>query len=359
MLASGLWRKLPANDDTDWLMLPYSARGLYLQLWRKLDDDGRLDLGRYGLRGVCAHVGTPSDWPVIQPDLNLLIESGAVLFNEQTSTLELPDFKAAQGAYVCSPEAERKRKAREQERTKPDTGRTCPDASRTSHTEVEREEKRREEEAPEVAGKPSLDPRPPVEPVSLPDQPTSKPANLPPRSGPAPDATPRTRAREPEAVEPKQIALLSDADKRPAPPRQKRASDSEGKTTPVWLAYARAYQKRYGVEPVRNAKVSGQLAQMVAQIGVEKSMAVASYFPSHNKAYYVQRYHSVGVMVADAQGLLTEIETGRKVNAETARRNEKTDANEDVYAAVEARLFGNKSTEPEDIECRADDEGRR
>lgn len=313
MLASGLWRKLPANDDTDWLMLPYSARGLYLQLWRKLDDDGRLDLGRYGLRGVCAHVGTPSDWPVIQPDLNLLIESGAVLFNEQTSTLELPDFKAAQGAYVCSPEAERKRKAREQERTKPDTGRTCPDASRTSHTEVEREEKRREEEAPEVAGKPSLDPRPPVEPVSLPDQPTSKPANLPPRSGPAPDATPRTRAREPEAVEPKQIALLSDADKRPAPPRQKRASDP-APTTVVWLTYSRAYHKRYGVEPVRNAKVNGQLSQLVSQLGAEEAIDVAAFYLTHDGAFYKQQAHEVGLMLRDAQKLRTELRTGKQIS---------------------------------------------
>ena len=27
---TGLWRKVPVRDDTDWLMLPYGARGLYL-----------------------------------------------------------------------------------------------------------------------------------------------------------------------------------------------------------------------------------------------------------------------------------------------------------------------------------------
>ena len=106
---TGLWRKVPVRDDTDWLMLPYGARGLYLQLWRKLDNDGRLNLGKHGLRGVCGHVGTLADWPVIEPDLKELLDAGEVTFDTATGYLFVPRFVAAQGAYVMSPEAAKKR----------------------------------------------------------------------------------------------------------------------------------------------------------------------------------------------------------------------------------------------------------
>ena len=38
---------------------------------------------------------------------------------------------------------------------------------------------------------------------------------------------------------------------------------AEAKTGAIWAAYAAAYFNRYGAEPVRNAKINGQLAQVV------------------------------------------------------------------------------------------------
>ena len=101
MDTTGRWRKVPAQDDTDWLMLPYGARGLYLQIWRKLDNDGRLHLGKHGLRGVCVHVGMVSDWPAIEPDLKVLLDSGEVTFDATTGDLCIPRFVAAQTQLDC------------------------------------------------------------------------------------------------------------------------------------------------------------------------------------------------------------------------------------------------------------------
>ena len=331
------WRKLhtepPEALRADWLGLSWQARGLYALILAAANESGEVLLGRAGLRSVAALV--QASWSDIEEPLRELLDSGWAAHHTDRSALGLPYFEVSQKAVTADGlrKQEHRRKEREAreaaaaaaaDAAKPDEEKTVcgqsADSLRTgsgpspdSRPRIENREVRTEkEDLPEVAGKASLAARP-VEPVLLPDQPTSKPENSPPRSGPAPDATPRTRASEPEAVEPKQIALLSDADKRLAPPRQKRASDP-APTTVVWLTYSRAYHKRYGVEPVRNAKVNGQLAQLVSQLGAEEAIDVAAFYLTHDGAFYKQQAHEVGLMLRDAQKLRTELRTGRQIN---------------------------------------------
>ena len=172
---TGLWRKVPVRDDTDWLMLPYGARGLYLQLWRKLDNDGRLNLGKHGLRGVCGHVGTLADWPVIEPDLKALLDAGELTFDDATGHLFVPRFVAAQGAYVMSPEATKKRGQRA--RSQGQQGDMSPDRQDTSgtcRTELELEENKKrteEEEAKASSSAVGLAPPPPTPTPTAPSLP--------------------------------------------------------------------------------------------------------------------------------------------------------------------------------------------
>jgi hypothetical protein len=86
----------------------------------------------------------------------------------------------------------------------------------------------------------------------------------------------------------------------------------------VWDAYALAYHDRYGVEPVRNAKVNGQLAQLVKRLGAE-APAVAGHYVRSNNLWYVRQGHAVGCLLADAEKLRTEWATGRTVTATYAR----------------------------------------
>jgi phage replication O-like protein O len=89
----------------------------------------------------------------------------------------------------------------------------------------------------------------------------------------------------------------------------------------TWNAYKTAYEKRYGIGPIRNVKVSSQ---------IEESPQVAAFFVSHNDQFYIRKVHSVGVMLADAEKLRTEWATGKQFTQsdfKTAgqRRNENID----------------------------------
>jgi hypothetical protein len=110
-----------------------------------------------------------------------------------------------------------------------------------------------------------------------------------------------------------------------------RKPKPEAKTEQAWEAYSREYQHRYGVVPVRNAKVNGQLAQIVARLGAEDAPHVAAFFVHHNSSWYVSKGHAVGLLLNDAEKLRTEWATGRKVTSIAARQIEKTQAGLDSH----------------------------
>jgi hypothetical protein len=112
---------------------------------------------------------------------------------------------------------------------------------------------------------------------------------------------------------------------------------AEAPTTPVWTAYAEAYQEVHGDAPVRNAQVNGQLTQLIRHLGAEEAAAVAAHYLTNRAALYMTQRHPIGLLLRDYQKLRTDWATGRTVNAETARRNEKTQANPFWQMAQEMR----------------------
>ncbi|MCG8999816.1 helix-turn-helix domain-containing protein [Laribacter hongkongensis] len=94
----------------------------------------------------------------------------------------------------------------------------------------------------------------------------------------------------------------------------------------TWNAYAAAYHDRYGVEPVRNATVNGQIAQFVKRLG-ENAPHVAAHYVSGNSAFYTTKGHSVGLMLADAEKLHTEWATGRRTTSTAARQADRQQSN--------------------------------
>lgn len=99
------------------------------------------------------------------------------------------------------------------------------------------------------------------------------------------------------------------------------------KSAETWNAYAAAYFDRYGVEPVRNAKVNAQLSQLVDRLGAEDAPAVAAWYVSHNAQWYVTRGHSVDALLADSEKLRTEWATGRRVTQTAARQADRKQSN--------------------------------
>lgn len=111
-------------------------------------------------------------------------------------------------------------------------------------------------------------------------------------------------------------------------------TDAQIANTNTWDAYTIAYLERYGVEPVRNAKVNAQIAQLVQRLGAEEAPQVAMFYVTINDSFFIRSSHELGLLVSRAEGIRTQWLTGRQVNAVTARQMENTQAN--ISAAQEA-----------------------
>lgn len=120
----------------------------------------------------------------------------------------------------------------------------------------------------------------------------------------------------------------------PPAPKKPKAPPATGA---VWDAYRDAFVRRYGQEPVRNARVNAQLAQLVGRIGAAEAPAVAAFYVGHNGRFYVEKCHGVGYLLADAEKLRTE--WARRGQGEPARAaaeplSEYSDPSSDIFAGA-------------------------
>lgn len=84
------------------------------------------------------------------------------------------------------------------------------------------------------------------------------------------------------------------------------------KTHATWEAYREAYVHRYQTPPVRNAKVNGTLARLVDRLGAEDAPKVAMFYLTCDDPFYIKVNHSTDAMLRDAEGLHTQMVTGRR-----------------------------------------------
>jgi hypothetical protein len=103
--------------------------------------------------------------------------------------------------------------------------------------------------------------------------------------------------------------------------------DPECKTFKAWANYAFAYRKRYQAWPVWNAKVAGQVGQLVNRLGADIAHHVAAYYVSINDARLINDCHSLNNLLAKAEAYHTQWATNRQMNGTTARQLEQTQAN--------------------------------
>jgi len=148
-----------------------------------------------------------------------------------------------------------------------------------------------------------------------------------------------TEAKRPDSLIPDSLipdsrlsdSLITDLKTFTASPAAKavsvKAGKPESKTSETWNLYSLAYVNRYSCEPVRNAKINGQLGQLVDRLGATDAPQVAAYYVSHNSAYYIQRGHAVDALLRDCEKLRTEWATGRTITQTKARQMDKTASN--------------------------------
>lgn len=132
------------------------------------------------------------------------------------------------------------------------------------------------------------------------------------------------------------------------PPKAKRlpkVAKEPAPTTAVWDSYAAAYRRRYSTDPVRNAMVNGQLAQVVSRIGPDAA-PVAEFYLGHKNRFYVEKMHPVGLLLSDAEKLRTEWFTGRQVTQTQATQADRTQANFNAFAPMLAEAKERDHAEP-------------
>jgi len=114
-------------------------------------------------------------------------------------------------------------------------------------------------------------------------------------------------------------------------PRKKRSDAGTAKIKDptvgslVWEAYREAYlaNPRYGVEPVRNARVNSFCAQIGARLGREEAQDVVRYYLTLRNSWYVTRGHSLQCLVADCEKVRTEWVTRQQITQAGAREDDR------------------------------------
>ena len=124
------------------------------------------------------------------------------------------------------------------------------------------------------------------------------------------------------------------------PPKPK--PDTEGNRR-VWDAYREAYQKRYQIEPIRNATVNTQVSNLVKKIGVEDAVKVVQFYLTHNDNFFVKNTHTFGFCLSSAETLRTQMLKGKAITGTAARNFEKS-----TEAVSQADMFRRLSEQAAD-----------
>lgn len=95
----------------------------------------------------------------------------------------------------------------------------------------------------------------------------------------------------------------------------------------TWAKYCAAYERRYRVTPVRNAKVNRHVRDLVKRLGRFEAPDVAAFFLTVNERYVVQGTHDLGLLLARAEGYRTQWATGQAMTETRARQADRTESN--------------------------------
>lgn len=146
----------------------------------------------------------------------------------------------------------------------------------------------------------------------------------------------RTGSGHPSSLSTKTIPSTSQPSNQLPSGRAPRAGRGEGAgiTSECWKAYSAAYFRRYGEEPVRNARVNGQFASVVRCVGSAEAPAIAEFYVRHNRADYVKALHPASLLARDAESLRTAWAAGRTVSETEARQADRTMATESAFAPL-------------------------
>ena len=112
----------------------------------------------------------------------------------------------------------------------------------------------------------------------------------------------------------------------------------------TWLMYKAAYEQRYGIAPVRNAKVNSQVKSLVQRLGEEAGLVAEFYVYNVGESFVLKKTHDLGVLLSGAESYRTQWATGRAMTNTRAQQMDSTQANasaaDEAIAMLRARQQG-------------------
>lgn len=104
----------------------------------------------------------------------------------------------------------------------------------------------------------------------------------------------------------------------------------------TWDSYCTAYKKRWGVDPLRNAKVNTAIANFVKRVGEHDAPEIIEFFVGHNDGLYIKTAHDLSLAVRDAEALRTQWLRGTTITGRDVRDFEKRSVNQETLRALRA-----------------------
>lgn len=133
-------------------------------------------------------------------------------------------------------------------------------------------------------------------------------------------------------------------------PKQQQADPKETelqmKCREAWTDYKNAYFTRYGIAPVRNAKVNAQVKQLVQRLGVESGPVAEFYVLNVNDSFVVRKTHDLGTLLASAESYRTQWATGHSMTQARAQQIDSTQTNANAAHEAIAMLRAREGVHP-------------
>lgn len=102
----------------------------------------------------------------------------------------------------------------------------------------------------------------------------------------------------------------------------------------IWEAYKSAYEKKYRVTPVRNAKTNSIISALGKRLGTE-AVQVVEFFVGHPSSFYINKTHDISCCLADAESLRTQMVRGKAITRSDLRRYEQAQERNSLREAIE------------------------
>lgn len=114
-------------------------------------------------------------------------------------------------------------------------------------------------------------------------------------------------------------------------PAELRYPGPDTKSHKTWVAYAIAYEKRYGIWPVWNARMGGLICNLIDRVGVDLAPRVAVHYVRRvQEEFVVKQMHSVKLLASDAEKWATQCQTGATMTSHQAKQADQLQANTSV-----------------------------